>query len=53
MIGGDAMQKAIDDFNKANTVPQIYRDRLGRYVFMPVPKGILDCCGYAMWIKRK
>lgn len=46
MIGGDAMQKAIDDFNKAHSVPQIYKDRLGRYQFMPVRIGLKDCCGF-------
>ena len=47
------MQKAIDEFNKTHSVPQIYKDRLGRYVFMPVLRGVIDCCGWAMWTKKK
>jgi len=40
------MQSAIDAFEKANSVPQILKDRLGRYQFMPVQKGLKDCCGF-------
>ena len=40
------MQSAIDAFEKANSVPQIYKDRLGRYQFLPVRTGIKDCCGF-------
>ena len=40
------MQSAIDAFEKANSVPQIQKDRLGRYQFMPVRMGLKDCCGF-------
>lgn len=40
------MQSAIDEFNKNHSVSQIYRDRLGRYQFMPVRTGLKDCCGF-------
>ena len=43
---GDVMQSAIDAFEKANSVPQIQKDRLGRYQFMPVRTGLKDCCGF-------
>ena len=38
------MQSAIDEFNKNHSVPQILKDRLGRYYFMPVRMGLKDCC---------
>ena len=44
--GGDAMQSAIDEFNKNHSVPQIQKDRLGRYQFTPVQIGMKDCCGF-------
>lgn len=40
------MQSTIDAFEKQYSVPQIYKDRLGRYQFMPVRTGIKDCCGF-------
>ena len=40
------MQSTVDAFEKQHSVPQIYRDRLGRYQFMPVRTGIKDCCGF-------
>jgi len=40
------MQSAIDEFNKNHSVPQILKDRLGRYQFMPVRTGLKDCCGF-------
>lgn len=51
--GGDVMQSAIDAFNKANSVPQILKDRLGRYQFMPVRIGLKDCCGFVYHITGK
>mgnify|MGYP002515011723 CR=1 FL=1 len=44
------MQSAIDAFNKANSVPQILKDRFGRYQFMPVRTGLKDCCGFVYHI---
>jgi hypothetical protein len=44
--GGDVMQSTIDAFEKAHSVPQIQKDRLGRYQFLPVHKGLKDCCGF-------
>jgi len=43
---GDDMQSTVDAFEKQHSVPQIYRDRLGRYQFMPVRMGLKDCCGF-------
>lgn len=40
------MQSAIDAFEKQHSVPQIQKDRLGRYQFMPVRTGVKDCCGF-------
>ena len=45
-IGGDAMQSAIDAFEKQHSVPQIQKDRFGRYCFIPVQIGLKDCCGF-------
>lgn len=47
------MQSTIDAFNKQHSVPQIYRDRLGRYIFEPVRIGVIDCCGFAYQIVGK
>jgi len=47
------MQSAIDAFEKANSVPQIEKDRLGRYQFMPVRTGLKDCCGFVYRIIGK
>ena len=35
----------------------VIRDRIGRYVFIPVRRGLYDCCGYVAkavkpWSKR-
>ena len=43
---GDDMQSAIDAFEKQHSAPQIFKDRLGRYVFEPVRIGLKDCCGF-------
>lgn len=40
------MQSTIDKFGETYSVPQIIKDRLGRYQFMPVRTGIKDCCGF-------
>lgn len=40
------MQSTIDAFEKQHSVPQIVRDRLGRYQFLPVRTGLKDCCGF-------
>ena len=42
------MQSAIDKFEETYSVPQIQKDRLGRYQFMPVRTGIKDCCGFCV-----
>lgn len=47
------MQSAIDAFEKQYSVPQIYKDRLGRYQFMPVRIGLKDCCGFVYCIIGK
>ena len=52
-MGGDVMQSAIDAFEKTHTVPQIQKDRLGRYCFMPVRIGMTDCCGFVYRIIGK
>ena len=44
--GGDVMQSTVDAFEKQHSVPQIYKDRLGRYQFEPVRTGVKDCCGF-------
>lgn len=46
------MQSAVDSFEKANSVPQILKDRLGRYQFMPVRRGVNDCCGFVYRILK-
>lgn len=40
------MKSTVDAFEKQHSVPQIYKDRLGRYQFLPVRTGIKDCCGF-------
>ena len=40
------MQSTVDAFEKQHSVPQIFKDRLGRYQFMPVQIGLKDCCGF-------
>lgn len=47
------MQSAIDAFEKQYSVPQIYKDRLGRYQFMPVRIELKDCCGFVYRIIGK
>lgn len=50
------MQSAIDAFKsigKRYSVPQIYKDRLGRYQFMPVRTGLKDCSGFVYHIIGK
>ena len=44
--GLETMQSAIDAFEKQHSVPQIQKDRFGRYQFMPVRNGLKDCCGF-------
>lgn len=48
--GGDVMQSTVDAFEKQYSVPQIQKDRLGRYQFMPVRTGLKDCCGFVYHI---
>ena len=47
------MQVDIDRYNTTKTVPQIWKDRLGRYYFMPVRIGMTDCCGFVYRIIGK
>ncbi len=47
------MQSAVDEYNKTHTVPQIQKDRFGRYNFMPVRCGLKDCCGFVYHIFGK
>lgn len=41
-----------DTFDKRWSVPQIQKDRLGRYQFMPVQTGLKDCCGFVYRILK-